>query len=261
MSWISKALHNLPNQWSDLDAGSMRSKAAELTDSVYGAFTPQSLQKGTIGDYGKHLNQTSMLGGNPFMAYGVDYQGRRDSGMSRNDAAKEQYQNAGLSAGILAAIFGGEALGGAGEGSGSAGGSAAGGGSGSVAGAESGIYTTPMADSGEAVGTPVAEGASGAGSSFDYKKFLSSALSKAGKSQGGSAAPRSTTGIGAQDYLLQPSALNPVAGGQQGQMAGQPDPYSPQQVGAYGTPQQQYAQQLRQKMLAAALTDPETYSG
>lgn len=173
MSWITNAFHNLPNQWSDLDAGSMRSKAYDLTDSVYGAFTPDSWQKGTFGDYTKHLNQTSMLGGNPFMAYGVDYQGRRDNGASRNDAAKEEYQNAGISAGILAAIFGGSELAG-GSGGGSSGGGTAdfsmtGGGD------SLGQWSGPGADTGLTGGTSSADATGGGfqmGNLPSYQNYL-----------------------------------------------------------------------------------------
>lgn len=100
---------------------------------------------------------------------------------------------------------------------------------------------------------------SGAGSSagtggFKYSKFLSSALGNMGKQQGGGGSePRRSQQINSSDYLVNAGALNPNSQQAMAQNAS-PDPYAPQNYGAYGAP---YQQALRQRMLAAALSAQE----
>jgi len=263
---------------------------------------------GWLGNYQKHLFNTSTIGeGTPF-GYVADYYGQRDLGLGKGKSYGTVGANAGTSAAILAAIFGGSALAGAGEEGGSAGSEGAGlggdsfgayGGNYTAAGegsapssvfspaetggssasldvgstfgntSQGGIdFTGATEGGGDLSGTSAFEGfgqgfgGSGTGSlgssgtSFNYKKALSKALANMQKQEQNQQSAVQQRQADSGQYVLQPSALNPVAGGQSPDVSSG-SPYSPEAYGAYGAPNNR----LYQQMLAAALSGVDQNNG
>lgn len=270
MSWFGDTMTKLQG---------FNNRAYDKTWDIAPNWVSDKKPGGFLGNYQKHLFNTS-TSADPGAGFVKDYYGFRSDGEGKGHALGDTGANALGSAAILAAIFGGSALAG-GEGGGDAGGGAGAGGGGVGTGGGSSTFGTSAgtnlvgdpvynmsADGGTAggigasgtgdvggTGGSVSGGgaSSGAGSAgnFNYKQFLAKALGSMSNTekQGGSNAPQRRDAGGG--YVMQPSALNPVAGGATDSgAAAATSPYSPQNYGAYGSPQTA----IYQKMLAAALS-------
>jgi hypothetical protein len=261
------------NQLSDLDPKDAQKSWSSALDDAFDKTYPETgflgnaaefLSKPFGKDYQKHIFNVTGSGGNLLAGGTADYTQARevgDSDYATGETLEQAKDSASILAAILAAAYGVGAYGGEAAGSGAEFGALEAG-----AGAEayplaSSADTASMGLGGLEYGstysaTPyansVASATGGGGAGFDYTKMLSSALGNMGdqKTQQGSEGGGSRTDIRESDFLSNPGALNPNS--QQAASQSAPaDPYAPQQYGAYGAP---YQQELRRKMLAAALS-------
>lgn len=106
---VSDFFAKFPNSWSDFGTSDL----ARSSGGLYEDTLPEwGRVGGQLGDYQKHLFNTSFGGMGSGLGYNIDYEQAKQGGADSDRANEEGLENAGMSAAILAAIFGGGALGG-----------------------------------------------------------------------------------------------------------------------------------------------------